>query len=305
MELALSLFFGFGLFLCFTAVARASRSQQQLDARLQGHLGTARTLEDIELSEPFETRIIRPILRGIASALTRLTPQRNFEVVRHKLDLAGNPAGWKVIDFLGLRGLSAILLALFLFFVATVLNTTQAQVLLLVGLGGIIGFYLPMFWLELRIRTRQDNVRLALPDALDLLTTCVEAGLGLDAAMAQVAAKWDHDLSHAFAQALGEIRLGKARREAMRAMAARAEVPDLTNFIAAVIQAEQLGVGIARILRIQSDQMRLKRRQRAEELANQAGVKMVVPLVFFFFPSMFIVILGPAVVRFVTKGFGP
>ncbi len=302
MEILLSALFGLGLWLCFVALARNFRARLQLDARLLPHIRETSILEEIELAQPFEERIIRPILRGFARGVTRFTPRRNFEVMRHKLELAGNPYGWAVVDFLGLRGLVAVLAAILLFFLFTVLKMTQAQVVLFTAMGAVIGLYLPLFWLELKIGARQTEIRLALPDALDLLTTSVEAGLGLDAAIAQVATKWNNEISRVFGQTLAEVRLGKARRDALRDMARRAEVPDLTNFVAAVVQAEQLGVGIARVLRVQSDQMRVKRRQRAQELANQAGVKMVAPLVFFFFPSMFVVILGPAVIRFLTRG---
>jgi len=141
-----------------------------------------------------------------------------------------------------------------------------------------------------------------LPDALDMLTICVEAGLGLDAAMSRVAERWNSELGRAFARALYEIRVGKTRHEALRDMANRADVPDLTNFIAAVVQVDKLGGGIAKMLRIQSEQMRVTRRQRAYARVNQTPAKLVFPLVFCFFPSIFVVLLGPAVVRLVTHG---
>ena len=123
--------------------------------------------------------------------------------------------------------------------------------------------------------------------------------------MGKVAEKWDNDLSRAFARTLSEIRVGKLRREALRDMAKRIEVPDFTNFIAAIIQADQLGVSISKVLRIQAEQMRIRRRQRAEELANQAPVKMLIPLTFLIFPSIFIVLLGPTVLIFMSGGFNP
>jgi len=142
----------------------------------------------------------------------------------------------------------------------------------------------------------------ALPDALDLLTISVEAGLGFDAAMAKVAEKSDNELSRAFARVNAEVRLGKLRRDALRDMAQRAGVQDISNFIAAVIQADQLGVSLSKVLRVQSEQMRVRRRQRAEELANQAPIKMLFPLVFLIFPSIFIVLLGPAVIQIQKSG---
>jgi tight adherence protein C len=144
-----------------------------------------------------------------------------------------------------------------------------------------------------------------LPDALDLLTICVEAGLGFDAAMARVAEKWDNELSLAFNRVIQELQLGKLRREALREMADSMEVPDVSNFVAAIIQADQLGVSIARVLRIQSDQMRMRRRQRAEELASMAGIKMLPAIVFLIFPAIFIILLGPAVIQVINMFAGP
>jgi tight adherence protein C len=141
-----------------------------------------------------------------------------------------------------------------------------------------------------------------LPDALDLLTICVEAGLGFDTAMGKVYEKWDNDLSNAFGRVLQEIQLGKLRREALRDMSDRLDVPDFTTFAAAIIQADQLGVSIGKILRVQSDQMRVKRRQRAQEKAQQAPVKMMIPLVFLIFPAIWIVLMGPALVLILESG---
>jgi tight adherence protein C len=150
--------------------------------------------------------------------------------------------------------------------------------------------------LRSQISRRQGGIVKALPDCLDLLTICVEAGLGFDAAMGKVYDKWDNDLSVAFGRVLQEIQLGKIRRDALRDMAKRMDVPDVTSFTAAIIQADQLGVSISKILRIQSDQMRVKRRQRAQEKAHQAPVKMLIPMVFLIFPSIWIVLLGPSII---------
>jgi tight adherence protein C len=144
------------------------------------------------------------------------------------------------------------------------------------------------------MKSRQEEIVKALPDALDLLTICVEAGLGFDAAMSKVGEKWDNELSLAFTRAVQEMQLGKSRREALRDMANGADVPDMTSFVAAIIQADQLGVSMVKVMRIQSEQMRMKRKQRAEEKARQAPVKIMIPLVFFIFPTILIVLLGPA-----------
>ncbi|MER3457530.1 MAG: type II secretion system protein, partial [Chloroflexota bacterium] len=180
-------------------------------------------------------------------------------------------------------------------------SLTKQPVVRLVGLTALMaltGFYMPVLWLNSKIRRRQGEIVKALPDALDLLTVCVEAGLGFDAAMAKVNEKWDNELSLAFGRVLQEIRLGRLRREALRDMAN----PDVTTFVAAIIQAEQLGVSIAKVLRIQSDQMRVRRRQRAEENAQKAPVKILFPMVLLIFPSLFIVLLGPAALTVKNSG---
>ena len=180
-------------------------------------------------------------------------------------------------------------------------QTISRRVLAILG-GLALGYMSPQLWLSSKISKRQEEALKALPDAMDLLTICVEAGLGFDAAMAKVAEKWDNELSKAFARTVQEMQLGKLRREAMRNMAYSMDVPDLTSFVAAIIQADQLGVSIAKVMRIQSEQMRMKRRQRAEEKARQAPVKIMLPLVFFIFPTILIVLLGPAVLQIRDSG---
>jgi tight adherence protein C len=168
---------------------------------------------------------------------------------------------------------------------------------MLFGLFGVaIGFILPEFWLGRRIRSRSMEMVLQLPDALDLLTISVEAGLGFDAALAKVVEKMEGPLVNEFRQALAEIRMGRTRRDALRDVVARADAQPVSNFIGAIVQAEQLGVPIAKVLQIQSQQLRIERRQRAEEAAAKAPVKMLFPMVGCIFPTIFIVILGPAIV---------
>jgi tight adherence protein C len=148
-----------------------------------------------------------------------------------------------------------------------------------------------------RITRRQKEIRKAMPDALDLLTICVEAGLGFDAAMAKVSEKWENELSLAFARTIREVQLGKVRREALKDMADRLGIPEMTSFVAAIIQSEQLGVSMAKVLRIQSDQMRVRRRQYAEEQAHKAPIKMIIPMALLIFPSIMIIILTPAAIQ--------
>lgn len=268
-----------------------------------GTLDRPVSLEEIELSLPFTERVLRPMITSLAEFAMRFSPARSRETLQHRLDLAGNP--YTLTRFMGTQILMAILfaglgVALFLLLGRATSPLLKLLRFLAPFLMPVFGFILPSFSLGSKIRKRQRNIIRALPDALDLLTICVEAGLGFDAAMAKVAEKWNNELSQAFARVISEIQLGKLRREALRDMADRMEVQDVSTFVAAIIQADQLGVSIAKVLRIQSDQMRLRRRQRAEEQANQAGIKMLPAIAFLIFPAIFIILLGPAVIQIIV-----
>jgi len=296
MLLPLLISLGIGGSIIIVFVGLASRRQTDVVEERLGEFGTrsAMTLEQIELSEPFSERVIKPMLRAVANVFARLTPRRNMEAIQHNLDLAGNPHGWSPTEFTGLRLASALVcagLGLGLTFLGRAALRNQ---LFATALAGALGYFLPTIWLTMRINNRKGDILRALPDALDLLTISVEAGLGFDAALSKVAEKWDNELSQAFTRVLVEIQMGTLRRKALRTMADRAGVPELTSFAAAIIQADQLGVSLARVLHIQSEQMRIRRRQRAEELANKAPIKMMIPLVFLIFPALFVVLLGPA-----------
>jgi tight adherence protein C len=270
------------------------RPADEVEARLIEYGGRPMTLEEIELAQPFSQRILVPMIQASAQFVSRFTPQRTLENTRHKLELAGNPNNWSATEFLGIRGLAALLLAALTFFLTMLTDTPLTRRLLFTLAMAFLGFLLPGVWLGGRIRRRQDEIVKTLPDALDLLTISVEAGLPFDGAMQRVADKWDNELSRAFQRLLTEMRVGKSRRDALRDMSDRMEVPDITSFVAALIQADQLGISIAKVLRIQSEQMRIKRRQRAEEKAQQAPIKMLIPMTFLIFPTILIVILGPA-----------
>src|SRR6202165_4603873 len=260
------------------------------------------TLEEIELAQPFTQRVLLPNLRRLGQFAARFTPQSSLESIQHQLDLAGNPRGfdpttfwaWRIVATVGLGGV--ILLVTFLAPADSVLSIRTGTIKALafaVG-GALLGFFLPVMLLKSRIKRRQEIILKAMPDALDLLTVCVEAGLGFDQAISKVSEKWENELSLAFERVIQEVRLGKLRREALRDMADRMDIADMTSFVAAIIQADQLGVSMGKVLRIQSDQMRMKRRQRAEKKAHEAPVKMLIPMAFLIFPSIYIVLLGPA-----------
>jgi tight adherence protein C len=216
--------------------------------------------------------------------------------------MAGNPGDLRVADWLGIKVISAIAFAILFFLVFTFLLGTDPVIGVLLGVAGIaFGYIAPEFWLGRRVRGRQHAILLQIPDALDLLTISVRAGLGFDAALAKVVEKLKGPLSDEFRRALAEVRVGKSRREALRDIIPRTEVPPLTNFIGAIIQAETLGVSISKVLQVQSEQLRIERRQRAEEQAAKAPIKMLFPLVGCIFPSLFIVILGPAIILIVKN----
>ncbi len=289
-----------GIAIIVIVIALGSRKPgDALSARLAEYSmrETPATLEEIELSMPFSERVLAPMIRRASSFMVRFTPARTLESTRHKLDLAGNPNNWTPSEFFGVRAVACVALGGLIFLVLSLANVEFLPRIGFTALFAVLGFMLPALWLGSKIRSRKNSVIKSLPDALDLLTICVEAGLGFDQAMQKVAEKWEDDLSRAFARVLHEIRLGKSRREALRDMANRLDVSDMTSFVAAVIQAEQLGVSIAKVLRIQSDQMRIRRRQRAEEKAHQAPVKMLFPMVFLIFPAIWVVLLGPALLQ--------
>jgi len=268
------------------------------------------SLEEIELSLPFKDRVLLPIMRRLSDLVAKLTPQSQIDDTRKKLELAGMAGQIEPTTFFAMRigaTLGLALLAFMVFFVFAAERNPNAILyvagaILYVAGGAGLGFILPVMWLQSKISRRQENILRALPDALDLLSICVEAGLGFDQAMGKIYEKWDNDLAIAFGRVLREIQLGKLRREALRDMAERMQVPDITSFTAAVIQADQLGVSLNKILRVQSDQMRVKRRQRAQEKAHQAPVKMIIPMVLLIFPSLWIVLLGPAVISLLNSG---
>jgi tight adherence protein C len=274
-----------------------TREEDPLKARLS-QLGqmTAKDLQELELQQPFFDRTIKPLAGRLSGAVARFTSSSFTDRTERRLAMAGNPGDMKVADWLGIKAIGAGVGAglLFLLFGILAGNLTQGFLLALVGAG--IGYVGPEFWLGGRVRKRQKLILLQIPDALDLLTISVRAGLGFDGALGKVVEKLRGPLTDEFRRALAEIRVGKARRDALRDIIARTEVPALTNFIGAIIQAEQLGVSISKVLQVQSEQLRIERRQRAEEMAAKAPIKMLFPLVGCIFPSLFIVILGPAII---------
>jgi len=262
------------------------------------------SLEEIELSQGFYDRIVLPFLNSVGKISQRFTPQATLQSTRRRLEMAGNPMRMDPSFFLTLRLILAVVFGGMIFLTFMLSGRSWGQGLLLTLVFLLVGFMFPDMWLSSRVSRRQKAVFRAMPDALDLLTVCVEAGLGFDAAMAKVQEKWDNELALEFGRVIQEIRLGKLRRDALRDMAERIGVAELTSFVAAVIQSEQLGVSLAKVLRIQSDQMRVRRRQMAEEEAHRAPIKMIFPIALLIFPSILIVLLGPAALILLTSALG-
>lgn len=268
--------------------------------------GESIDLEKIEMSLPFSERIILPMARKLGEIAVRFTPQNAMNSMAKKLELAGTPGKLDPTVFVAIQFIAAGIFGglLFLATAVTQMNWPLGQKILIVMGGTIIGFYFPQLWLTSRITKRQKEIRKAMPDALDLLTICVEAGLGFESAMSKVSEKWVSELSLSFARCLQEIQLGKVRRDALRDMADRIGIPEMTSFVAAVIQSEQLGVSMAKVLRIQSDQMRIRRRQAAEEEAHKAPVKMLLPMAGLIFPALMVTLMTPAALRLMGSALG-
>jgi tight adherence protein C len=285
-----------GVLLIFMGLA-GGRSLDPVQARLS-QLGTmqARTLEELELQAPLFDRTLRPMAMRLSGIGRRLTSPGKVGRTERMLSMAGHPGNLRTVDFLGLKVLLAVIFA-GASLVGLGILLGELGFGFFAGIGfAFLGFVLPDFWLGRHIKDRKRQILKAIPDTLDLLTISVRAGLGFDGALQKVVEKTEGPLSQEFRRALAEIRMGKARRDALRDVVARTDVQALTNFIGAIIQAEQLGVAISKVLQIQSEQLRIERRQRAEELAAKAPIKMLFPLVGCIFPSMFIVILGPAII---------
>jgi tight adherence protein C len=276
--------------------------QDAVQQRLSQLVVQPKTLEEMELSAPFAERTLRPLVKKLASIGRRGEQGGLIARTEAKLQKAGYPGGLRGADWMGVKLLAAIVFAIVLLLLGLLFGGFTLA--LLFGVVGLIfGYIIPEYWLGKKVRSRSEQMVLQLPDALDLLTISVEAGLGFDAALAKVVEKMEGPLVDEFRQALAEVRMGRTRREALRDVAQRADARPVSNFIGAIVQAEQLGVPIAKVLQVQAQQLRIERRQRAEEAAAKAPVKMLFPMVGCIFPTIFIVILGPAVVT-VVRGIG-
>ena len=273
-----------------------SRSQSTRQQRLRAFVSSGEAAPEAEDGESLLASLGLGGLRLLTTAFTRLLPPSQVRKLSHKLLLAGSPFGWRVRHFVTVKlvaGIAGIALGLIFFLRA---ESPLRGIVTAVTLTAL-GYALPNIWLGRRIKARQRSILRSLPDALDLLTISIEAGLGLDGALLEVVNKWDNALSREFAIMLAELQMGRNRKEALRGLAHRTGVPEVRTFASALIQADELGMGIARPLAIQAQQLRLKRRQFAEKLAREASIKMVMVMGVFIMPALFILVLSPAILQ--------
>src|SRR5215469_6174222 len=230
----------------------------------------------------------------LESLAVRLSPSGIATIMQRRLDVAGNPQGWTSHRILSVKGLGLLTLGL----LGALAGLRSPELLVVAGgLGAVIGFFLPDLLLRNSGQKRQEQIPRALPDALDMLTICVEAGLGFDAALAQVARYTPGPLAAEFARALQEMQIGKSRTEALRSMAERTTAPEFRSFISAMVQSAELGIPVAHVLREQAKEMRVRRRQRAEGQAQKVPVKITFPLILCLFPALLVVIIGPGIIQ--------
>jgi tight adherence protein C len=257
-----------------------------------------------EFQGSFNDRVVRPFLRALSSIGKAITPGGQAASIDNRLETAGHPWRLGVAEFFGLKSISIILFVGLGVLSFRYMLDYRPNLAMLTGIiVAVIGLFLPDYILQKAIEARQARVRKALPDTIDLLTVSVEAGVGFDGAMVKVAEKVRGPLTDELVRALEEMRIGKPRMQALRGIATRVGIPEVSTFVAAIYQAEQLGVSIARVLKVQGETMRVRRSQLAREMASKLPVKMVFPLVFFIFPALFVVLLGPALME-IYKGLG-
>jgi len=273
------------------------RNRRIVNARLEKIAKEDLKNADNELSQPLFARFIRPALDSVSRAVLRITPKEIVSAYEKKVLTAGNPYGLSVKGWINIQIIMILCLPLMTVAIGYYRHAETRTMLFICAVEIGIGLIFPQLILSKCTAQRQKKVTNSLPDTIDLLTVSVEAGLGFDGALSRVIEKMPGPLSYEFENVLQEIKVGKSKKEALKDMANRICVPDVTTFVSSIVQAEQFGVSIGNVLRIQSEQMRQKRRQRAQEKAMRAPVKMLIPMVLFIFPTLFAVLMGPVVIR--------
>lgn len=294
-----SLFISLSLFLYNVFNLRKSSKRVILQRLDYIKYQTEDSISEDELSASFKERIIKPVLESVGKAVLRLAPKEMITSVENKIIMAGKPYNWSVKNWLGIQafmilGLPVLILLLYIQF-----RMDLSKLVIIIFSSVLIGMLFPNMVLNSKIRKRQSEVTKNLPDIMDLLTVSVEAGLTFDSALSKVVEKMPGSLAREFEIVLQEIKVGKTKKEALYQMADRIGVQDLRSFVSAVVQADQLGVSLGRVLRLQAEQIRQNRKQRISEKAMKAPIKMLIPMVVFILPTIFIVLLGPVVINLI------
>lgn len=284
-----------------------SRREQTVGERMDTYFGAGGAEQEAAVpglvaNTPFTERVVWPLVRRVSRGFAWLLPQNRVNALRARLTMAGDPGNIGAVEFIGVKGLVlvGVLAIALLFGTLTGAEPSFFNLLLLVALGGC-SFMLPDVWLSRRISQRKQALVNALPDGLDLLVIASAAGLSFENAMQEITTKMKGELAREFGRVIRDIGMGQTRRQALSGLADRTGVPDIVTFVSAIKQAESLGVSIGRVLTVQAEELRTKRRQRAQERANQAPIKMMFPLVFLIFPAIFAVLLGPAIPELLTS----
>jgi tight adherence protein C len=295
-----ALCFAVGVMILCRGLEASANMADLLWGRLQAYKVVDVALEE-ELQAPFLERVAGPVIRRVSHFLRQRTSEGRLTEIAAKLEMAGKPGNLTPTGFLLLRYVGAVVGLVGLGLAGNLMGVGMA-----IGggvLGVVLGYFFPLLWLRQKAGDRRAQIARALPDAMDLITTVVEAGMGFEGAMAEVAVRFKNVLGTEFAQVLRETKLGRSRPEALEDMAARCGDDDIHNFVLAIIQSEQMGTSVSKVLRIQSGELRRVRRQRAQQKAGAAPVKMLLPMVGCIFPVIWIVLLGPAAMV-LLKSFG-
>ncbi len=287
--------------LAYSVMSIIGRDELVISSRLQSISNSRAKNEDTELDQPLISRVIRPMLDYLSKAMMRITPREMVSSLENKINKAGNHGNLAVKDWVNIQAVLVIGIPMLTYIALRNTGISAGSMLLFLVAEAAMGFVLPGFILGKILTARQKKILNTLPDVIDLITVIVEAGLGFDGALIKVVEKKPGPLAFEFDRVLQEIKVGSKKRDALRERAKRLDIQDFTTFIGAIIQADQFGVGIAQVLRIQSEQIRLKRKQRAQERAMKVPVKMLIPMVVFIFPTLFVVLLGPVVIKLIEQ----
>jgi tight adherence protein C len=299
-----AIFLAIGLALSIVGVATAEKRQIGKSLATLEAFGAMPADMKHELDRPFSERVLIPTLLRFSTIGRRLTGQDHSSRIQHRLDVAGNPTGWSVDRVLGMKAIGFAACLLLSIAITMLLGFGFiTTVIICVGLS-MIGFVAPNFYIYQLGYDRSEKMQKELPDALDLMTISVEAGLAFDAALSRVAKNTDGPLAGEFARVLQEMNIGMGRTHAMRALGDRTHIPELKSFVTSMIQADAFGIPIGQVLRVQSNEMRVKRRQRAEEKAQKVPVKILFPLMFCILPTLFIAVIGPGVITMMDSFMG-